>query len=95
MISRFVFNLRKTIDQLHRSFMVGNDRCQPSTVAGPGFPAGGSVDLVGGRGLPRRLHFGKFVCQNERIGSVRGARRVHPLDPPMNTNIKYCSQEVL
>ena len=42
-------------------------------VADPGFPVGG-VDLVGGRGLPRWLHFIKFVCQNERIGSFRGAR---------------------
>ena len=31
------------------------------------------VDLVGGRGLPRRLRFVKFVCQNERIGSLGGA----------------------
>ena len=31
-----------------------------------------------GRGLPRRLHFVKFVCQNERTGSFRGVRRVRP-----------------
>ena len=38
-----------------------------------------------GRGLPRWLRFVKFVCQNERIGSLRaGARRVRPpLNPPM------------
>ena len=37
------------------------------------------MDLVGGRGLPRRLHFIKFVCQNERIGSLRGDMCwVHP-----------------
>ena len=41
-----------------------------STVADPGFPVGGGVDLVGGHGLPRRLRFVKFVCQNERIGSL-------------------------
>ena len=53
-------------------------------VADPGFPVGG-VHLVGGRELPRRLHFVKFVCRNERIGSLggRGVRRVGPLDPPM------------
>ena len=45
-------------------------------VADPGF-------LVGGRGLPRRLRFVKFVCRNERIGSLRGAHPVRPLDPPM------------
>ena len=40
---------------------------QRAPVADPGFS-------VGGRGLPRWLHFVKFVCQNERIGSFRGAR---------------------
>ena len=55
----------------------------PCAVADPGFHVGG-VDLVGGRGLPRRLHFVKFVCQNERIVSFRGARAGYaPLDPPM------------
>ena len=42
-------------------------------VADPGFPVGG-VDLAGGRGLPRRLHFVKFECRNKRIGSLRGGR---------------------
>ena len=44
-------------------------------VADPGFPVGG-----GGRGprrrgcgLPRRLRFENFVCQNKRIGTLRGA----------------------
>ena len=37
-------------------------------VADPGFPVGG------GRQLPRRLRFEKFVCQNERIWTLRGAR---------------------
>ena len=37
-----------------------------------------------GRGLLRRLRFVKFVCQNERIRPLRGARaRCAPLDPPM------------
>ena len=42
-------------------------------VADPGFPVGG-VDLVGGRGLPRRLRFEKFVCQNERIWTLGRGR---------------------
>ena len=47
-------------------------------MADPGFP-------VGGRGLPRRLRFIKFVCQNERIGSLRGGAHAGcaPLNPPM------------
>ena len=49
-----------------------------NTVADPGFPIGGA-DLVGGRQLPRRLRFEKFVCQNERIWTHRwGARRRRP-----------------
>ena len=43
------------------------------TAADPGFPIGGA-NLVGGRQLPRRLRFEKFVCQNERIWTLRGAR---------------------
>ena len=41
--------------------------------ADPGFP-------VGGRQLPRRLRFENFVCQNERIWTLRGwgACRRHP-----------------
>ena len=42
-----------------------------SSAADPGFPVGG-VDLVGVCGLPSQLRFIKFVCQNERIGSIRG-----------------------
>ena len=53
------------------------------SVADPRFPEAGDVDLVGGRGLPAQLRFVKFVCQNERIGSLVGARLVRPLDPPM------------
>ena len=42
-----------------------------TAVADPGFPVGGA-DLVGGRQLLRRLHFKKFVCQNERIWTLGG-----------------------
>ena len=42
-------------------------------VADPGFPVGG-VDLVGGRELPRQLCLENFVCQNERISTLRGGR---------------------
>ena len=45
------------------------------TVADPGFPVEGGVDLVGGRGLPRQLRFENFVCQNERIWTLRGDPR--------------------
>ena len=42
------------------------------TVADPGFPMGGADLVGGGRQLSRRLHFKKFVCQNERIWTRRG-----------------------
>ena len=54
------------------------------------FPwGGGGVDLVrGGRGLPRRLHFENFVCQNERIWTLSGGgggvrRATVNVDPPL------------
>ena len=38
----------------------------------------------GGHQLPRWLCFNKFVCQNERIWTLRGCTPVVPsLDPPM------------
>ena len=49
---------------------MGNHGTSPSSiariisVADPGFPVGG-VDLVGGHGLLRGLHFENFICQNE------------------------------
>ena len=50
--------------------------------------SGGSrISRRGGHGLPRRLRFIKFVCQNERFGSLRGARAGGaPLNPPMHTD---------
>ena len=54
-------------------------------MADPGFPVGG-VDLVGGGcGLPRQLRFENFVCQNERIGTLRGG--AHQAHPPRSTNV--------
>ena len=42
-------------------------------MAAPGFPVVGT-NLVGGGGrrLPRRLRFENFVCQRERIWTLRG-----------------------
>ena len=67
-------------DTRSRSMCYGSDDDTVS-VADPGFPVGGcrphtgGADVVGGgRQLPRWLHFKKFVCQNERIWTRRGAR---------------------
>ena len=50
-----------------------------------GFPVGGRGPRRRRCGLPRRLHFENFVCQNERIGTLRGgAHRARPLDLPMH-----------
>ena len=57
----------------------------PVGVADPGFPVGGGVDLLGGRGPLAWVLFGKNVCENERIWSHRGACARHvPLDPPVS-----------
>ena len=73
-------HLHTVEDLMHKTSKI----CTQSTVVDPGFPVGG-VDLAGERGLPTRLHFVKFVCQSERIGTLRGgACWVCPsLDPPM------------
>ena len=53
-----------------------------STVADPGFPVGGGRGpRRSGCGLPRRLRFKNFVCQNERIGTLRGGA-----PPPRSAN---------
>ena len=58
-------------------------------MADPGFSRREGAHLVGGHQLPTWLHFVKFVCRNERIGSLRGAPGWGPLDPPMGrTGIK-------
>ena len=38
----------------------------------------------GGQQLPKRLRFEKFVCQNERIRTLRGA--LLPAAPPGSAN---------
>ena len=44
----------------------------------------GAWTSLGGCGLPRRLRFENFVCQNERIWTLGGcALGKPPLDPPM------------
>ena len=66
-----------------------------TTVVDPGFPIGGPRPRRGGRGLPRRLHFENFVCQNERIWTLRRCvRQARPLDPPTH-NIKIPSHTYL
>ena len=54
-------------------------------VADPEFPVGGRRPHSG-RGLPRRLRFENFVCQNERIWTLEGGglrRASANVDPPM------------
>ena len=58
-------------------------------VADPGFPVGGRGPR-GGAWTPEAFTFRKFVCQSERIGTLRGdARRVRP---PGSANDK-CTNE--
>ena len=47
----------------------------------PEFPVGRQSGR--GRQIPTWLRFIKFVCQNERIGNLRGVRCGYPLDPPL------------
>ena len=44
-----------------------------------------------GRGLPRRLRFGNFVCQNKRIGTLgrRAPGTPPPVDPPIPLGDKF------
>ena len=61
------------------------DHCMYIAVADPGFPVRGHQSRRGRRWLPRRLRFKIFVCQNERIWTIRGGvRRARPLDPSMH-----------
>ena len=51
------------------------------------------MDLVGGRGLPRQLRFEKFVCQNERIWTLRVGRALGT-PPSRSANVFKCSGNV-
>ena len=53
------------------------DTIEPQVpVVDPGFPTGG-MDLIGGHGLLRQLHFKNVGCQNERTWTLRGACAGH------------------
>ena len=54
-------------------------------MADPGFPVEGAPTSWG-RQLPRRLHFVKFVCQNQRIWTLGGRA---PAAPPGSANAHY------
>ena len=59
---------------------------QQKSVADPGFPVGGGVDLVGGAVDPRGGYVSKILhVKTKESGPVGGggARRARPLDPPM------------
>ena len=53
--------------------------------------SGGRGPRSRGCGLPRQLRFENFVCQNERIGTLKGARAGRaPLDPPVHGYSRNC-----
>ena len=57
-------------------------------MADPGFPIGGCGPHRRRCGLLRQLHFENFVCQNERIGTLRGVHAgCAPLDLPMGMTL--------
>ena len=64
------------------------------SVADPGFLVGG-VDPIGGRGPPMWALFGKNVCENERIGSRRGASTWHAPRSANGFQDKLCIGEEL
>ena len=62
-----------------------------AAVADPGFPVEGCGPHRRECGLLRWLHFKNFVCQNKRIGTLRGVHTGHtPLDLPMSWQVN-CS----
>ena len=48
------------------------DSTMSTVVVDPGFPVGGAANLVEGGQLPIQLYCVKCVCQNKRIGTLRG-----------------------
>ena len=65
-------------------------------MADPGFPVGGGVHPLEGRGPPMWALFGENVCKNERIGSHGGRVLGMPaLDPPMVSHGKSLNHEII
>ena len=62
-------------------------------VTDPRFHIGGT-NLMGGRQLLRGVHFKKFVCQNERIWTLGGARRRRSLDPPLYRTLLFAEWQM-
>ena len=63
----------------------------PIPVADPGFPGRGGRAPIGGCGPLTWALFGENVCENERIGSHRGACAGHV--PPRSANAYICVQQ--
>ena len=62
------------------------------SVADPGFPIGGDVDLVGGAVDPRGGYISKILhVKMKEFGPVGGGRApgAPPLDPPMHLGSKH------
>ena len=70
-VKAFLFKHTHTCTQTNTYFSGGSCR--------------GDVDIVGGRGLPRRLRFENFVCQNERIWTLGGGAA--PGTRPRSANV--------
>ena len=74
-----------------------------NSVADPGFPVGGGMDLVGGAVDPRGGYVSKILhVKMKESGPVGGARAGRPLDPPMklysfchNRNLEFPIQETM
>ena len=64
-----------------------------NSVADPGFPIGGHGPCRWGCGLPRQLRFENFVCQNKKIGTLRGGHM--PGAPPRSANATTSRQSTL
>ena len=62
-------------------------------VADPGFPVGGSVDLVGGV-ISRGSYVSKILYVRTKDSGLGGVCRARPLDPPMGVNTKHLTELV-